>query len=61
VMRADLEGRQYFGLPVIGFAATGFVNDHAGGLGILGNYTYATPYRRAAAFCMQDGVVGACE
>lgn len=60
VMRPDLQGRQYFGLPVVGFRATGFINDHAGGLGIVGNYTTAVPFDRSPKVCAQDGVVGAC-
>lgn len=59
IMRPDTEGRQYFGLPAIGFAATGYVNAYAGEKGVLRNFTFALPYQRDRA-CIQDGVVNGC-
>lgn len=59
IMRPDLAGRQYFGLPVIGFAATGYINAYAGKAGVFRNFTFAVPYGRSRA-CVQNGVVGGC-
>lgn len=59
IMRPDLEGRQYFGLPVIGFAATGYINAYAGEKNVWRNFTFATPYGRERA-CVRGGVVGGC-
>ncbi len=59
-MRPDLAGRQYFGLPVVGFAATRYVNGNAGGTGVLGTYSFDSDFRRGQRACARDGVVGAC-
>ncbi|MDN5924767.1 MAG: hypothetical protein L0H70_07195, partial [Xanthomonadales bacterium] len=59
LMRPDLEGRQYFGLPAIGFAATDWINDRAAGPGVLANYSFVSSYKRTRV-CLQDGVVGGC-
>lgn len=59
IMRPDVEGRQYLGVPVVGFAATGYINAYAGKAGVFRNFTFAVPYGRRRA-CVQHGVVGGC-
>ncbi|HET6631210.1 MAG TPA: hypothetical protein VFG73_00690 [Rhodanobacteraceae bacterium] len=59
LMRPDLQGRRYLGLPAIGFAATGYINAYAGNANVWRNLTFTSAYDRSRG-CVQDNVVGGC-
>lgn len=59
VMRPDLAGRQYFGLPVVGFSATGYINANVGDTGVRRNFTFTSTFGRSRV-CAQSDAVGSC-
>lgn len=61
LMRPDLQDRQYYGLPVVGFSATGYINTNAGGAGIRRDFTFTSSYPNGRIrVCEQSDNVGGC-